>query len=236
MEFRGVRALSFDCYGTLIDWEAGIVEAVRNLHPSAAFDPERLLAEYAALESRLERQSPGLGYPALVERVYAELVASLGLPFSADDARRFAWSIGEWPPFPDSPAALVVLQRRFALIVLSNVNRESFARSERRLGVKFDHVFTAEDIGSYKPDRRNFEYMLDRLASDGIEPNGLVHVAQSRYHDIEPAKAMGLRAVWVDRRRGRAGWGATPPPSRDVDPDLTVPSLADLASLATART
>jgi len=97
--------------------------------------------------------------------------------------------------------------------------------------LSFDRVFTAEEIGGYKAERRNFEYMLERLAEGGVAPGALVHVAQSRYHDIEPAKAMGLRAVWVDRRHGRAGWGATPPPSGDAEPDLTVRSLAEFAEI-----
>jgi len=227
-----VTALSFDCYGTLIDWERGIVDAVARLHPSAALDPERVLAAYAAAEGPVEREFPGMHYSAVVERAYVDLAARLHLPYTDAAARRFADSIGEWPAFPDSAAALVALQRRFTLVVLSNVGRGSFARSEQRLSVRFDFVFTAEDIGSYKPDRRNFEYMLERLASHGIAPDALVHVAQSRYHDIEPAKAMGLRAVWVDRRRGRAGWGATPAPSGAAEPDLTVRSLAELAELA----
>jgi len=231
MDFTGVTALSFDCYGTLIDWETGIVDAVARLHPGAALDPERVLAAYAAAEAPVEREHPGLRYPALVERAYAELARRLDLPFSPDHARWFARSIGDWPAFADSPAALAALAKRFTLVVLSNVDRESFARSEERLGVMFDHVFTAEAIGSYKPDRRNFEYMLERLARSGIASGSLVHVAQSRYHDIEPAKALGLRAVWVDRRHGRTGCGATPPPSGGAEPDLTVRSLAELAAL-----
>ncbi len=231
MDFAGVTALSFDCYGTLIDWERGIVEAVARLHPGAVIDPERVLAAYAAAEAPVEREHPGLRYSALVERAYAELARQLDFSFSPDDARRFAGSIGDWPPFEDSPAALAALAKRFTLVVLSNVDRESFARSQERLGVTFDRVFTAEDIGSYKPDRRNFKYMLDHLAADGIAPGALVHVAQSRYHDIEPATALGLRAVWVDRRHGRAGWGATPPPSGSAEPDLTVRSLAELADV-----
>jgi 2-haloacid dehalogenase len=228
MDFTGVTALSFDCYGTLIDWESGIVEALARLHPGTSLEPERVLAAYAAAEAPVEREHPGLRYSVLVEQVYTELTRQLGLSFSPDAARLFAWSIGNWPPFEDSPAALAALAGRFTLVVLSNVDRESFARSEQQLGVKFDRVFTAEDIGSYKPDRRNFEYMLERLAWAGIAPGALVHVAQSRYHDIEPAKAMGLRAVWIDRRHGRAGWGATPPPSGGAEPDLTVGSLAEL--------
>jgi len=230
MDFSGVTALSFDCYGTLIDWETGILETLARLHPRAVLDAERVLAAYAAAEAPVEREHPRLRYSAIVERAYAELTRSLGLPFSPGDARRFAQSIGDWPPFADSPAALAALARRFTLVVLSNVDRESFARSEERLGATFGRVFTAEDIGSYKPDRRNFEYMLERLAADGIALDGLVHVAQSLYHDIEPAKAVGLRAIWVDRRRGRAGWGATPPPSGAGEPDLTVRSLDELVA------
>lgn len=231
MEFTGVAALSFDCYGTLIDWERGIVDAVSQLHPSAALDPERVLAAYAAAEGPVEREFPGLRYSAVVERAYADLARRLALPFRSDDAWWFARLIGEWPPFPDSRAALATLAARFTLVVLSNVDRESFARSERLLGVTFDHVFTAEEIGSYKPDHRNFEYMLERLAARGIAREALVHAAQSRYHDIEPARAIGLRAVWVDRRHGRSGWGATPAPADTAEPDLTVRSLAELAAL-----
>jgi 2-haloalkanoic acid dehalogenase type II len=233
MDFSAVTSLSFDCYGTLIDWETGIVEAVARLHPGVALDPERVLTAYAAAETPVEREHPGLRYSAVVELAYAELARRLELPSRPGDARRFAGSIGDWPPFADSPAALAALARRFTLVVLSNVDRESFARSEARLGVTFDRVFTAEDIGSYKPDRRNFEHMLERLARTGTAPEALVHVAQSRYHDIEPAKALGLRAVWVDRRHGRDGWGATPPPTGGVEPDLTVRSLEELVALST---
>ena len=139
--------------------------------------------------------------------------------------------MADWPPFPDSAAALASLQRRFRLVVLSNVDRASFAASEARLGVRFDRVFTAEEIGSYKPDPRNFEYLLDRLAAEGVGPEALVHVAQSRYHDVEPAKTLGLRVVWVNRRHRRAGWGATPAPRGAAEPDLTVRSLTELATL-----
>jgi 2-haloacid dehalogenase len=231
LDFRGVTTLSFDCYGTLIDWEAGIINAVSALIPGRTLDADRILEAYGAAEARIERDSPSLRYSTLVGRAYARLVDELGLPFTEAAAACFAASIGDWPPFGDTQAALASLADRFRLVVLSNVDRESFAKTEARLGTQFFRVFTAEDIGSYKPDLRNFHYMLDRLRAGGIELPQIVHVAQSLYHDIGPARAVGLRTVWVDRRRGRAGSGATPPVSGRVRPDLVVESLGELAAL-----
>jgi len=232
MDFAGIRALSFDCYGTLIDWETGLADAVSVIHPGASLDRERLLQVFAATESDLERRTPGLRYSAVLELAYGELVSRLGLVPAADGATRFARAIGDWPPFSDTPASLGALQRHFRLVVLSNVDRASFALTHPKLGVRMDAVFTAEEIGSYKPDRRNFEFLLERMREAGVSASQLVHVAQSRYHDIEPASALGLRTVWVDRRHGRPGWGATPPPAGGAEPDLTVQSLAELAARA----
>jgi len=230
LDFAGVTTLSFDCYGTLIDWEAGIVAAVSALHPNATLDANQVLEAYAAAEAALEREHPQMRYSALVAHVYTRLVGRLGLPFSQGAAARFAASVGTWPPFADSRAALASLATRFRLVVLSNVDRESFAKTEALLGTRFFRVFTAEDVGSYKPDVRNFRHMLDQLRCDGVPAGQLVHVAQSLYHDIEPAGVIGLRTVWVNRRRGRSGPGATPPASAQAVPDLVVGSLAELAS------
>ncbi len=141
----------------------------------------------------------------------------------------FGASVGRWPPFPDSAEALSRLKRRFALVILSNVDRASFAASNARLDVEFDLVVTAEDVGAYKPSPRSFPALLERIGSIGVAPDRLLHVAQSLYHDHEPARAAGIPAVWIDRRHGREGFGATPPPQQEVVPRWRYPSLAAFA-------
>ena len=226
--------LSFDCYGTLIDWETGILEALHvagllaDVHDAAV--AETVLAHFAALESDAERRFPSAPYPQLLGRVFHGLCARVGTTATREAARRFGASVGGWPPFPDAVDALRALGRRHRLVVLSNVDRASFARSAERLGSPFLRVFTAEEIGSYKPDPRNFRFMLDALARDGIAATDILHVAQSLHHDHVPASALGLATVHVDRRAGRTG-GAVLAPSSPVMPDLRV---QDLASLVTA--
>jgi 2-haloacid dehalogenase len=151
-----------------------------------------------------------------------------GAATSTEEDRAFGGSVGDWPAFPDTPAALAYLQRFYKLVILSNVDRASFARSNPRLGVDFTAIYTAEEIGSYKPDARNFRNMLDRLAKVGHSPGDILHVAQSLYHDHAPANRCGLRSAWIDRRHGKAG-GATPPAAAEVHYDFRFASLAELA-------
>jgi len=148
----------------------------------------------------------------------------------ATSAAAFGGSVADWPAFPDSHDALVRLRTRFRLGVLTNCDDDLFAASNRRLGVDFDWIVTAQQVGSYKPDERNFGALLKRLAVDGVGPERVLHVAQSLYHDHVPAQRLGLRSVWIDRRHGRAGAGATPP--ADARPDATFPSMADFAAVA----
>jgi len=145
------------------------------------------------------------------------------------EAAEFGGSVGRWPAFPDTAAALQYLKRHYKLVILSNVDRASFAKSNVKLGVEFDRVLTAEEIGSYKPDVRNFEYAIRVLGEMGVARAKILHVAQSLYHDIVPAKSLGLRTVWVNRRKGRSGGGATLSPRGDAKPDLEVASMAELA-------
>jgi len=231
------RVLTFDCYGTLIDWERGILDA---LEPWAAgcglrIGPDALLEAFAGAEAQCEAEMPGLRYPAILEQVLRRLGARWGVVVDEADAAAFGQSVRRWPAFADSAAALRYLGQRCRLVVVSNVDRASFAFSQAALGVTFDLVVTAEDVGSYKPDLRNFRFALARIEEAfGVGPSGVLHVAQSLYHDIVPARAVGLRTVWINRRKGRAGWGATPPPPVDGDaarPDFEVPSLAALVEL-----
>ncbi len=148
------------------------------------------------------------------------------------EARAFSRSVGDWPAFPDSAAALRYLKPHCKLAIISNVDRASAAHSPAKLGIEFDAVITAQDVGSYKPVLRNFEHAFEKLGALGIERARILHVAQSLFHDHEPAKALGLRTVWINRRAGKAGWGATRPPNNSARPDLVV---NDMAGLATAR-
>ena len=134
----------------------------------------------------------------------------------------------DWPAFPDSAAALAYLKQHYKLVILSNVDRTSFAGSNRRLGVAFDAIYTAQDIGSYKPDPANFRYMLDHLAALGNGPGDILHTAQSLFHDHGPARRLGLASAWIDRRQDQQGWGATPPPPEGAGYDFRFPSMAAL--------
>jgi 2-haloacid dehalogenase len=225
LDFDGVEALSFDCYGTLIDWERGLLTAAdRLLAPHAVSLPgEDLLASFARHEARLEA-GPYLRYRDLLGQVAAAICADHGITASAAELAAFGGSVVDWPAFPDSADALARLRGRFRLAVATNCDDDLFAASARRLGDPFDVVVTAEQARSYKPATRHFELLLERLA---LPPESIVHVAQSLFHDHVPAQALGLRSVWVDRRHGQAGGGATP--EAEASPHLVVPDMATLA-------
>jgi 2-haloacid dehalogenase len=221
MDYSGFDALTFDCYGTLVDWERGILAA---LPPE--LDGERVLAAYAELESELEA-GKYLRYREVVARCYDGLAARYELPRDGRDA--FADAVGDWPPFPDSAEALARLKERFKLGVITNCDDDLFARTQSRLGVEFDWVITAQQVGAYKPSARGFEEAFTRM---DVPRRRILHVAQSLFHDHVTAKRLGLSTAWIDRRRGRAG-GATPP--ADAKPDATFADMASFAEAATKR-
>jgi 2-haloalkanoic acid dehalogenase type II len=232
--WRDYQALSFDCYGTLIDWEAGIWEALQPLLGANGSEAPRTeaLTRFGRLESEQETATPGMRYPDLLAAVHRDLAQTFGLESTDDLDRTFGASVPQWPAFTDSAEALSLLSRRYRLIILSNVDRDSFAASNEKLGANFDAIYTAEDIGSYKPDPANFDYLLDRLAADfGIQPPSVLHVAQSLFHDHAPAKAAGLDTVWIDRQHLSSGgdWGATLPVEEAPVPDHVYFSMAELA-------
>lgn len=235
------EVLTFDCYGTLIDWESGIWVALQPLLLAnrTAVVRSTALAEFGRLETVQESETPGLPYPEILARVHRDLAGRLGLSTTEALDRGFGSSVPNWPAFADSPGALADLADRYRLVILSNVDRESFAASRRLLQVTFDAIYTAEDIGSYKPDPANFDYMLRHLDDDlGIQPDSVLHVAQSLFHDHAPAKAAGLDTVWIDRQRLSAGgeWGATAPVEDPPTPDHVFFSMADLARAVDAAT
>jgi 2-haloalkanoic acid dehalogenase type II len=223
------RVLSFDCYGTLIDWESGIWQALAPLRARVGAEPAReaALEAFARLESRQQVQTPGMPYPEVLASVHGRLAAEWGVAADAAEDAAFGASIGDWPAFPDTAEALEYLEQHFRLVVLSNVDRAGFAATQPWLGVAFDAVYTAQDIGFYKPDAQNFRYLLARLREFGFEQAQVLHVAQSLFHDHVPANAIGLASAWIDRRGG--GGGATAPVVGDVRWDFRFGSLAELA-------
>ena len=231
-DLRDFDALSFDCYGTLIDWETGIAGVLAHWARRNGLDlsDEALLTAYSAHEARAEAAHPTDLYPAILARSLRDLGRELGAEVTDEDARRLGASVPDWPAFPDSPGALQALSERYQLIILSNVDRNSFAASNRRLAVTFTSILTAEDIGSYKPSPRNFEALLAELDRLGIDRKRLLHVAQSLFHDHVPAQQFGLPTVWINRRYDRPGWGATPEPPAGVTPGWEFPSMQAFAT------
>lgn len=230
--------LSFDCYGTLIDWESGIWAALQPLASRAVGDPKRdeWLGRFGFHEHRLQQARPDQPYPELLSHVHAALAREFGVETDAALDRAFGHSVPEWPAFDDSAAALQVLQRQYRLVILSNVDRASFAGSAERLGVRFDAVYTAEEIGSYKPDPRNFEYLVERVRSDfDLGKEAILHTAQSLFHDHVPARALGLANCWIDRQQlSRGGsWGATAGIAERPAVDFLFFSLGEFAAATT---
>ena len=229
MRLSDFKALSFDCYGTLIDWEAGLSAALQPLQARSGAFAGTLIEAHGVIEHQVEEEYPRLRYSELLEKVHERLSRRFGVEPDAEAARAFGQSVGDWPAFPDSAEALRHLKQHFKLVILSNVDRASFARSNEKLGVEFDHVFTAEEIGSYKPALRNFEYMLERLADAGIAKGELLHTAQSLFHDHVPANRLGIASAWIDRRHDKPGSGATVLPDPMPHFDFRFTSLGEMA-------
>ena len=227
------KVLSFDCYGTLIDWESGIWTALQPLIQAndVKVSREAALTAYARIESEQEHETPGLVYRELLTRVHHKIAAAWGATTAPALDRAFGQSVPEWPAFPDTVEALAYLKQHFKLVILSNVDRQSFSGTNKRLGVTFDAICTAEDIGSYKPDPRNFEYLLREVEKLGCAKPDLLHTAQSLFHDHAPAQAAGIARCWINRRRETAlGGGATKAVENMPALDFEFPTLAAMAA------
>ncbi|RSL87439.1 hypothetical protein CEP51_002270 [Fusarium floridanum] len=199
------RLLSFDVYGTLIDWETGVINGLKPLLDAnnASFSREHLLTIYHELEAAQQVKTPDMKYSELLSTIHPQIAERLGFPKpSAEQDKAFGDSIGTWPAFPDTVEALRRLGKHYKLVVLSNVDRESFSGSNSGplQGVPFDLIITAQDVGSYKPDPRNFEYMLREAESKfGIPKAQVLQTAQSQFHDHKQAQKMGIKSSWIER-------------------------------------
>ena len=228
--------LTFDCYGTLIDWESGIWDAMQPLiQVSHRNDITRSagLEAFALIQSTLEKETPDLLYPQLLKRVHRSLASHFDLETSETMDENFGLSVPHWPAFPDSADALRILKKHFKLVILSNVNREGFAASNRKLGVEFDAIYTAQDVGSYKPDPANFTYLLEHLKSDlGVTPGQILHTAQSLFHDHVPASEFGLARAWIDRQdlANSDNWGATARVENRPEVDFLFSTMGEMAA------
>ena len=231
MRLTDFKVLTFDCYGTLIDWESGMVAALKPLtsRVSRHLSRDEVLEAHARHEAAQQVFTPTRRYRELLAIVYKRLAEEWGVHVPWDECLAYGDSIRDWPAFEDSAGALQYLKQHTKLVILSNVDNASFAFSNRRLQVEFDAVYTAEDIGSYKPSLRNFEYMLAKLESLGVAKSEILHTAESLFHDHAPANSLGLASCWIHRRHDKSGFGATANPGAMPRFDFRFTSMAALA-------
>ena len=228
MDFSRFTAISFDCYGTLIDWESGILPTLRaalGRHQQSASDAS-ILELYGEFEAEAE-SGPYQSYRKVLESVVERFGKHFGFDPALDEVRSLHESVPSWRPFPDTVSALRQLQKRYKLAVISNIDDDLFAQTRKHLGVEFDFVITAEQARSYKPSVNNFQLALRTM---GLAPDRLLHAAQSIYHDAVPAQSLGIASVWVNRKSARPGVGAVRAAVGRAD--LEVPDMASLAGLA----
>ncbi|PXY27677.1 HAD-IA family hydrolase [Prauserella muralis] len=223
MPFDGIRVLTFDVVGTLIDFETGILDCLR---PLTRVDDTALLESFARAEAAQASLTPELPFTQMLAPIYGRMAEELDLPEHAG----LRESIPRWPAFPDAPQALRDLGRRFRLVALTNTDNWALARMNTTLGSPFDDTVTAEDVGVNKPDPQMFAYCLGRQSVHGYTRDDCLHVAQSQYHDIGIAAELGYRTCWIERRHGRSGFGATPEPRKLTTPDHHFTTLRELAA------
>ncbi len=226
LDFEKYKVLTFDCYGTLIDWEKGLLEALRPilaLHQIKKSDKE-ILETYASIEHHTEEEYKS--YKEVLREIVNAFGKRLGFTATPSEMDSLPRSIQKWTPFEDTVSALETLKKHYKLAVISNIDNDLFAFSAKHLQVPFDWITTAEECKSYKPSTKNFTVALGKLP---FSQDQVLHVAQSLFHDIVPAKSLGLSTVWVNRRKGKEGFGATVP--AHATPDVGVESLKELISL-----
>ena len=230
MKLTDYKALTFDVYGTLIDWESGMVAGLENLvaRVDRKLSRDEILEAHARHESTQQKYTPSYKYSEVLEIVYKRLAEEWGVTYSREDCIAYGRSVKNWPAFPDSAGALEYLKKHYKLVVLTNVDNESFKHSNKKLSVEFDARYTAEDVGSYKPADRNFDYMLEKIGDIGIAKSEILHTAESMFHDHGPANKHGLANCWIFRRNDKEGFGATMNPGKMPSYDFQFNSMADL--------
>lgn len=237
MKLTDFTTLTFDMMGTLMDYEAGFIawfraHACRD-RPDIA--DNRILEGLAREEERLQHDKPHPPFTRMLPKMYLAVARELGLPQDAALAESFGRSVSDWPPFPDSVESLAYLRRCYRLVAVTNADREGFRRMSLALKDPFHDAVTAEDVGVTKPDLQVFAYALGRLSASGVTKRQILHTAQSQYHDIGPAKSLGLATAWIERRRGQAGAGATPKVATITTPDFHFGRLAELVAVHRAE-
>lgn len=230
MQLGDFKALSFDCYGTLIDWESGMIAGLRELtsRVDKPLTRNEILEAHAKHESQQQAQTPGKPYREILPIVYKRLAEEWGVSASVAECEEYGKSVKNWPAFVDSVGALAYLKKYYKLIILSNVDNRTFEFSNNILEVEFDAIYSAEDVGAYKPSDRNFEYMKAHLADLGLKPEEVLHTAESMFHDHVPGARHGLASCWIYRRHSQEGFGATMTPESIPDVDFRFDSMADL--------
>jgi 2-haloacid dehalogenase len=227
-DFSRFDILTFDCYGTLINWEEGILRCLHRILATHGkdLDDSSILSLYGDFEA-LEEQGECRTYREVLKSVVRDFGKKLGFSPTEAEAESLPESLKDWRPWPDTVQALSDLKRRFRLAIISNIDDDLFAHTKPKLGVAFDHIITAQQAGAYKPSLKIFDLALDRI---GLSSQRILHVGQSIYHDVVPAQSLGLATVWVNRPSARSGVGAVK--SVEGKPDVQVSSMAELASLA----
>jgi 2-haloacid dehalogenase len=231
MDFSRFSTISFDCYGTLIDWESGILPTLRAVlaNHGQSLPDASILELYGEFEAEAE-SGPYQSYRDVLQSVVRAFADRLNFAANSAEIHSLHESVAAWRPFPDTVSALRELQKRYKLAIISNIDGDLFAETRQHLGVEFDGVTTAEQARSYKPSINNFQMALRALA---ISPEQLLHAGQSVYHDMVPARSLGIATVWVNRKSARPGIGAVRDSvalSSEKQADIEVPDLASLAA------
>jgi putative hydrolase of the HAD superfamily len=229
IRLRDFNTLTFDVVGTLIDFETGILDWFRptlGRHGVSKTD-EEILTAFAAVEDKCQRETPEKPFTEMLPLIYRDMVSGWGFGFRDEDAEGFRNSIRLWPPFPDTVEALEELGTRYRLVAVTNADAWALEHMSANMGDPFQERVTCDEVGVNKPSPRVFEYALDKLAPAGVEKKDILHTAQSQYHDIVPASALGFATMWIERRHGKGGFGATPRPQRISTPTFHAATMAD---------
>ena len=231
MKLINFKALTFDVYGTLIDWESGMIDGLKPLTDKLKPELSRneVLEAHARHESSQQLYTPHKRYQELLPIVYRRLAEEWGLEVDWNECVSYGQSIKKWTAFPDTVEALDYLKRHFKLVVLSNIDNETFSYANNKLEIAFDAVYTAEDVGAYKPANKNFDYMLDTIGSIGVAKEQILHTAESMFHDHAPANQYGLTSCHIYRRHSQSGFGATRTPDKMPDVQFRFNSMGEMA-------